>query len=110
MRAQPGPADGVEARSFFTERIRAKELEAGISGVDLFGSEMAGQNDADGGASAASYLLEATPPAVLMSLSERADAEERLRRTHAVANLASAAVDAATPIVGSVVLRVRGGR
>ena len=90
-----------EARAFFTRRAREKAGEAGISGVNL-------ESEAPpGGGGGRDEEKEGHPPAVfVMSATELAGVEERLRRVHAAAVLAAAAVDAAAPMIPSANLRV----
>ena len=92
---------GEGARTFFTERLKAKQMDAGISGVDLSDEAASAAAAADGEGAAGS-----PSSGPLLTPMERAETEDRLRRIHATAVLASAAVDAAAPIVSSSQLRV----
>ena len=84
------------AWDFFMDRMRAKQEGAGLSGVDLDKErdEIRGH-----GPTATSFS---------MAPWERAEADERLRQVHAVALLATSALDAAVPLIPSKVLRVSG--
>ena len=98
--AAAGKSDETEARVFFTDRLRRKEGEAGVSGLDLKPDRNTGGNtggNTGDGATGSGFTL---------SRVQREEAEERLRRVHAAAVLAAAAADAAMPLFSAPVLRV----
>lgn len=103
-----GGSDGAEARAFFTDRLRSKEGEAGVSGVDLkpdsnTGSNTGGNTSSNTGGNTGDGAADS---GFTLSGVQRAEAEERLRRVHAAAVLAAAAADAAMPLLSAPVLRV----
>lgn len=83
-----------EAKAFFTKRVRSKQEAAGVSGVD-FEEDHTGISHNKG-------------DTFVISEWQRAEADDRLRRVHAVAVLATSALDAAGPLISSQALRVRG--